>query len=74
MSFIEVQLLNGNTFSIRKDLILSVMRVTGLSKEELKQNPRLKDALPYTVIQVSIQPGAVYCSDSYEDVMLKLDK
>lgn len=72
MEFIEVKLLNGNQFSIRKDLILYVMKLEHASKELLKEKPFLKEAGICTLIQLSVAPGEIYCGDSYDSVMQKL--
>ena len=72
MEFIEVTLLNGNKVSIRRDLVLYVMKLEHVSKELLKEKPFLKDVEVCTMIQLSVAPGEIYCGDSYDSVMQKL--
>lgn len=72
MEYLEVKLLSGNTLSIRKDLILLVMKLEFFSKEMLKEKPFLKESSPCTLIQLSIAPGELYCRDSYDSVMQQL--
>ena len=74
MPFIEVHLLNGNIITVRKDLILWVMKMTTVSKETLKSKPFLKTSLPCTLIQLSVPQGELFCSDAYEVVMQKLSE
>ena len=72
MHYIEVHLLNGNKMSVRKDLVLAVATLEHVSKQALKDKPFLKDCMPCTWIQLSIQPGELYCSDSYDTIMQML--
>ncbi len=69
MDFIEVKLLSGSSFAIRKDLILCVLDMPFISKETVKKNPFLKGVTSCTYIQLSLQNGEIYCQDSYESIM-----
>ena len=74
MKYIEFKLLNGNVFSVREDLILSVLKLEYVSKEMVKERPFLKTCVPCTVITISGNPLELYCSDPYESVMQRLSQ